>query len=147
MQPGSSVRPGPSVRPAVVMALAKPVVLVVDDDEMVRRALVRALRRKYAVTELRDAESALALIAGGSRFDAILCDLNLCGMSGRDFYQALDAIDDEQSRRVILLSGNPMAIDDERFGELRPHFLEKPASIAKIDAMITALSSQAIRAA
>lgn len=136
-----SVRPGQSARPPAPVAVATPSVLVIDDDDMVRRALVRGLRRNYAVLDVRDAESALELITSGRRFDAILCDLNLTGMSGRDFFLHLDATHENQARRVVILSGNPGAMESEHFGELPPRFLEKPASIARIEATLAELAA------
>ncbi len=134
-----------STPPSPVLPLARsPRVLVIDDDAMVRRALVRGLQRKYAVTDLADAESALALIAGGARFDAILCDLNLTGMSGRDFFLCLDAKDEDQARRVVILTGSFTA---GLFGDREPRFLEKPASMAMIDAALADLVSPDVRAA
>ena len=134
-----------STHPPPVLPFAhSPRVLLIDDDAMVRRALVRGLKRKYAVTELADAESALALIAGGARFDAILCDLNLAGMSGRDFFLYLDAKDEDQARRVVILTGNFAA---GLFGDREPRFLEKPASMAMIDAALADLVSPDMRAA
>ncbi|HVH42667.1 MAG TPA: response regulator [Labilithrix sp.] len=122
-------------------------VLVIDDDDMVRRAIVRGLRRRYEVTELRDAETALVLIHGGQRFDAILCDLNLTGMSGSDFFLNLEANNDEQAARVIILTGNIGAVGAADFGENGPLLLEKPVSIAKLEGLIRDLADGAARAA
>src|SRR5579863_9423759 len=49
-------------------------VLVVDDDELVSRALARSLREFDVVVAL-DARSALSSIERGERFDVIVCDL------------------------------------------------------------------------
>jgi DNA-binding response OmpR family regulator len=147
LRPNPSLRVEPSKRPSAATTHAGVRILVIDDDEMLRRVLVRGLRRKYVVTDLQNAESALAMISTGIRFDAILCDLHLCGMSGRDFYLSLDAIDEVQARSVVLLSGDPNGCDDERFGDPRPYFLEKPASMDKIDAMLTVLTRRTERAA
>ena len=115
-------------------------VLVIDDDDMVRRALVRGLGRKHVVVDLRDAESALDLIESGRRFDAILCDMNLEGMSGRDFFFNLEAMAEDQARRLVILSGDPTTLDPDLFGDLPPRFLEKPASMVKITAVLAELS-------
>jgi len=134
-----STRPA-SGRPSAPAPALNPSVLVIDDDDMVRRAIVRGLRRKYSVVDVRDAETALEVIASGQRFDAILCDLNLGGMSGRDFFLRLDASDEDLARRVVILSGNLPATADGRFGAALPRFLEKPASIATIEATLGQLA-------
>ncbi len=123
--------------------------LVIDDDEMVRKALTRALRRRYAVTEQRDAESALLMIQSGVRFDAILCDLNLNGMSGRELVLELDDTIPEQAKRVILMSGNGReAMDEELRLVVQSRFIEKPASFAQIEtAVATLMREEEARAA
>lgn len=135
-----STRPRQSAKPPPSPSESSLAVLVIDDDDMVRRALVRGLRRNHAVVDLRDAESALELIASGRRFDAILCDMNLGGMSGHDFFLNLDAIAEDQARRTIILSGDPSSLAPELFGELPPRFLDKPAPIAKIEAVLAELA-------
>jgi CheY-like chemotaxis protein len=112
-------------------------VLVIDDDEMVRRSIVRALRRKYTITELRDAESALSLIRSGTRFDSILCDLNLEGMSGRELLMELRLLYPDQARRVIITSGSPRNSMDEHLLEaVETRFIEKPAPLSAIETTI-----------
>lgn len=115
---------------------------------MVRRVLVRSLRHKYAVTESRSAEGALALLETGERFDAILCDMNMAGMSGRDFLLRLDEMGAEAARRVVILSGSPRSGMDEDFlNVVSERFLEKPASLVEIDAMLSTLVGNQARAA
>lgn len=114
-------------------------ILVIDDDDMVRRALVRGLRRTHSVVDLADAESAVSLIESGQRFDAILCDMNLGGMSGRDFFVQLESLAEEQARRLVVLSGDPTSLEPTLFGDTPPRFLEKPVSMAKIESVLAEL--------
>jgi CheY-like chemotaxis protein len=111
-----------------------PRVLVIDDDAMLRRALVRGLKRRHVVIEHDDAEVALAEIASGDRYDAIVCDLNLGGMTGRQFLFALHAILPEQAAKVVILSGAARAtLDDPLLAIVGPRFVEKPATLAEIE--------------
>lgn len=58
-------------------------ILVVDDDDAVRRAACRILRRAgYRVLEARCGRDALTLLAAGERADLLLTDLMMPGMSG-----------------------------------------------------------------
>ena len=67
--------------------------LVVDDNELNRDALSRHLRRQgYLVTAAADGDEALALIAAG-RYDLVLLDVEMPGMSGLDVLTGLRAAD------------------------------------------------------
>jgi DNA-binding NtrC family response regulator len=59
-------------------------VLVVDDEEPIRMAITKFLKaRGYDVAAADGGAAALALLAEG-RFDALLCDVRMPGMSGTD---------------------------------------------------------------
>jgi CheY-like chemotaxis protein len=126
-----------------------PKVLIIDDDDMVRRSIVRALRRKYHVSDVRDAESALALLASGVRFDAILSDLHLDGgISGRELIVHLKAGYPDQAERLVIVSGDSRdSVDDDFLDAIAWRFLEKPATLAEIDAMLADLVLTTARAA
>jgi len=123
--------PRPSLRPV------GPCILVIDDDAMLRRALVRGLKRRYTVNERDDAKVALAEIAAGQRYDAIICDLTLGGMSGKQFIVALDKILPEQAARTIILTGlSKTTLDDELLDIIGPRFVEKPATFSEIEMVL-----------
>ena len=123
-------------------------VLVIDDDAMLRRALVRGLKRRHEVVERDDAETALAEIAKGARYDAIVCDLTLGGMTGRQFVLALNAILPEQAQRIIILTGLSRAtLDDAVLGVIGPRFLEKPASLQELELVLGDIVGSEARAA
>jgi DNA-binding NtrC family response regulator len=100
-------------------------VLFVDDDERIRDALRPALeRRGFRVTEASSAEQALELIED-QRFDAILLDIRLGGMSG------LDALPLLRERRpdtgVVVLSGDATGeIGAEAIKRDAHDFIDKP---------------------
>lgn len=146
-----SVRPRVSARPkdeSGMVATALPNLLVIDDDHMVRRALVRVLRRKFNVTELEDAESALDLLDAGRAFDAIVCDLNLNGLSGRGFLVTLDAMRDPHWARTVILSGTTRdGLNDAYLEALGDRFVEKPATAAQIELVLADIVRQRAHAA
>jgi CheY-like chemotaxis protein len=114
-----------------------PRVLVIDDDAMLRRALVRGLKRRHEVIETDDAEVALAGIASGERYDAIICDLTLGGMTGRQFLFALHALLPEQAAKVVILSGASKSVLDEPLLDIvGPRFVEKPATLNEIELVL-----------
>jgi two-component system cell cycle response regulator len=60
----------------------RPVILVVDDEEPLRKVVVRALSIQYRVYEAPDARAALALLQRMPLPDAIVCDVTMPGMDG-----------------------------------------------------------------
>lgn len=61
-------------------------VLVVDDEPKVGASIQRALAGHEVVYVSNGAE-ALAKLSAGERFDAVLCDLMMPGMSGRELFE------------------------------------------------------------
>ena len=58
-------------------------ILLVDDDDHIRRMLVRHLRKDYVITEARNGEQALTFLTGAeSPFDLILLDQMMPEMDG-----------------------------------------------------------------
>lgn len=64
-------------------------ILVVEDEPIVRMLVVDQLGDLgYRTVEAQDASEALALLRRGGRFDLMLTDVGLPGMSGRDLAEA-----------------------------------------------------------
>jgi CheY-like chemotaxis protein len=113
------------------------VILVVEDDERVRRVTVTRLRMiGYEVLEAHDGPTALKLLDGGPRVDVVFTDLIMPGgLSGRDV--AARARELMPDIRVLLTSG--YAEDLVRGDELqreRLSVLRKPYRQAEL---VTAL--------
>ena len=64
-------------------------VLLIDDDMFILAALRRLLNSEHDVTAVASAPDALALIESGKRFNLILCDVRMPGMTGMEFYEKL----------------------------------------------------------
>jgi nitrogen-specific signal transduction histidine kinase/CheY-like chemotaxis protein len=84
---------------------ARAKVLVVDDEPAILAALRRILTPQHEVSLLADAREALARIAGGARFDLILCDLMMPPMSGMELHQHLTALAPDQAERMVFVTG------------------------------------------
>jgi nitrogen-specific signal transduction histidine kinase len=91
--------------PAVhVKAARTGTVLVVEDEDLLRLAVAKGLRKKgFVVLEACDGPAALDLIrSNGSTIDVILLDLMLRGMSSREFFE--EARRGHPGMKVILTS-------------------------------------------
>ncbi len=105
-------------------------ILVVDDDQIVRRALTNAIRSLgYEVLEAVGGEEAIALYrAHRAIIRAVLLDMIMPGMSGRATYVALRAL--EPGVRVLLMSGYTMNEEVQGILDLGVRsYLSKPYSM------------------
>jgi CheY-like chemotaxis protein len=91
--------------PAQIVATRRGRVMVVDDEAMLRASIKRALKADHDVVGFGAAAEALASLVGGQRFDAILSDLTMPGMSGIDLYSRLLEALPEQAERMIFMTG------------------------------------------
>lgn len=83
-----------------------PTVLVVDDEESVRRALRKILERGgLSVIEAGSAADALSLVAEGPGTDVVVSDVLMPEMSGLAFYDELIRRSPALTGRVIFLTG------------------------------------------
>lgn len=100
--------------------------LLIDDEPAVGSAVSRLLRNLYEVHVIQDAREALKRLSHGEKYDAILCDLMMPGMSGMDFLVELERLAPELAPRTGLMTGgvNPQA--REFVGRRARELLEKP---------------------
>jgi two-component system response regulator RegA len=114
--------------------------LVVDDDEVFRKRLCRALtQRNWSADEAGDGETALSYARERSP-DLVLVDLRMPGRGGLDVLQELRSID--SSMTIIVLTGYgsiPTAISAMKLGA--DHYLSKPADADQILAVYERLRS------
>ena len=119
-----------------------PLALVVDDDEIFRSRLCRALcERRWESEGAPDGDHALRFARERSP-DLVLVDLRMPGKSGIDVVQELRAID--SSMTIIVLTGYgsiPTAISAMKKGA--DHYLSKPADADQILAVYDTLRSTA----
>ncbi|HZI08769.1 MAG TPA: ATP-binding protein, partial [Myxococcus sp.] len=90
---------------ASLQANARARILVVDDEPNVTLALQRSLAADHEVATANSAQAALRLVSEGSRFDLILCDVMMPGMTGMDLYHELGRCAPEQAGRMVFMTG------------------------------------------
>ena len=108
-------------------------ILIVDDEDGIRRSAGRVLRRSgYAVEEAADGEKALALLGRAEDpFDLVLSDLVMPRMGGLVLFERLRA--QAGDMRVLLMSGYT-AEDVRTLNQAQPglKFLHKPWTVTDL---------------
>ncbi len=121
--------PDLTVRPAPLTGT----VLVVDDEEMLRIAVAKMLRKHhYAVIEAGDGDTALEIFrAKSAEIGVILLDMTLPGISGRRLLEELDAI--RPDIRIIITTAHTKEMAVNAIGVQHPwEFIRKPYHIADL---------------
>lgn len=117
-------------------------VLIVDDDEVLRRSLCRAFAaRGWETHAAENLEQALALAVEQAPELAIV-DLRLAGESGLDVVKALR--DQDSTMRILILTGYgsiATALEAVRCGA--DHYLSKPVDVDQIVAAYDAICAAA----
>jgi signal transduction histidine kinase len=126
--PPSAPASGPVVRRRV---------LVVDDDSLVGEALARALGADADVETATDASTVLARLRAGERWDLVLCDLLMPGMTGMDLYaRVLRAAPDATSAMAFMTGGAHTARARAFIEGVHAPVFEKPLDLAKLRSVI-----------
>ena len=122
-----------SKSPATAARVPQGRILVVDDEEPIRVALGRTLRRLgFEVSEASDAEGGLAAIAA-SKADVVFVDLRMPKIDGHGFLQRLGSSAESQRPPVIVMSGEGKmddVIEVLRRGAV--DYLRKPWSLTEL---------------
>lgn len=104
-------------------------VLVVDDDPAVLRAFRRVLQADHEVVTARDGSEALRVVLGGTRVDAIICDIGMPKLDGPAFFSELFELRPQLMPRVVFCTGGPPNERVQRFLErLQAPLLFKPVA-------------------
>jgi signal transduction histidine kinase len=107
-------------------------VLVVDDEPMVGRAVIRMLSDSHDVSAVTSAAQALARLEGGERYHLVLCDLMMPDTTGMDFARQLEAASPPMAARLVFMTGGA-------FTPAAQHFIESqglPPLLKPLDAKV-----------
>jgi CheY-like chemotaxis protein len=109
-------------------------ILLVDDEEGVRRPMAKFLNRRGAeVYEAGDGMQALALL-DGQPVDVILADLRMPRMSGTELFTALERDRPQLAARVLFLSGDVSQLAEPESRPVpRERILVKPVELAELE--------------
>jgi DNA-binding NtrC family response regulator len=108
-------------------------ILVVEDNDTLRRGIVRALRESWTVVEEASAgDEALDCIRGREAFDVILSDVSLPGADGVAVLRAARERDERTSVLLMTAYGSiETAVEAMRAGAF--DFLQKPLALEQIE--------------
>jgi CheY-like chemotaxis protein len=107
-------------------------IMLVDDEDMVRRSVARTLA-DFEVVSVSSGAEALAIFAQDDDFDAILSDVMMPRMSGPELFARCYHEFPHLAQRFVFTSGNPesarseLARVIEELGAPQPILLAKPS--------------------
>jgi CheY-like chemotaxis protein len=109
-------------------------ILAVDDEKVVRDVVKRVLSRVgHKVETVDNAADALNRIES-HRYDLVLVDIKMPGMSGVELYKRLQKINKSLARKVIFITGDIMGADTERFlAQTKSAHIEKPFNAEQLE--------------
>ena len=114
--------------------------LLVDDEPMMGTALQVAFEGDYDVSLVASGEEARRLIASGARFDVIVCDLMMKGLSGMDLYRWVHDQDPALADRIVFVTGGAYTPEAQAFlDEVDNPRLQKPFSLDALADLVAAM--------
>src|SRR2546425_1459604 len=136
--PAAASQPAPAS--AAQGTLAGIRVLLVDDEELIRRPMSRFLGKRGAeIKEASDGLAALERLAEGFEPHVILADLRMPKMDGAELYQHLQQQRPPLAERVLFLSGDITHLAGRGLAEVpRDRVLVKPVELAELEQRIAA---------
>ncbi len=115
-------------------------VLVIDDEEAVRAAVARMLRREHEVVTAASGEEGKEILAKDRNFDLVLCDLMMPQVTGMELHAWLSEADPVLAHQVVFVTGGaftPGASDYlAKVGNMR---IEKPFDIVSFKRLVQVL--------
>jgi CheY-like chemotaxis protein len=109
-------------------------VLVVDDEELVVKAMCRALEGHIVVTATSGRE-AIEFLERGEPFDLVLCDVMMPDLMGADVYEAARRVGME--RQIVFVTGGAFTAAARAFLDSVPNRrIEKPFSRDRVRSLL-----------
>lgn len=123
--------------PTPTPALRRGQILVVDDDTLTARAIVRTLSDDHDIVAVSTAQQALERLAAGDRYDVVLCDLMMPQMTGMDLHGVFVKVAPDQAARMVFMTGGAFTQRARAFLEEVPNVcVEKPFSAVNLRSLI-----------
>ncbi len=121
---------------------ARKAILVVDDDQLSRRWIERALSREHVIFAVGSVDEALEALQARA-FDVIFCDVMMPNRTGRDLYRHLEQTSPAQLARFVFMTGGTFTDSLTEFLESVPvPTLDKPMSVDDLRAAIESIDAR-----
>jgi two-component system response regulator AtoC len=116
-------------------------ILVVDDEELIRKMLLEALGDRCEVYTASSGQQAIQLAQAVS-FDLVLCDINMNGLNGFDVLKAFK--DDLRSEAEIVLMTSFAGLDSVMQAMLggAVDYLQKPFTLDRVNKLIATIEER-----
>jgi DNA-binding NtrC family response regulator len=109
-------------------------IVIVDDDETIRKTFFLLLGKKYRVYPVKDSEEALARF-GHAKVDLVIADYKLPSLNGLELIKRLRASGFEGE--AMLISAHPDLVKVEDLSRFSiSHFFVKPLDLDVLNASI-----------
>jgi PAS domain S-box-containing protein len=111
-------------------------ILVVDDEEHVRELIGRMLEHLgYKVEVVESGQKALTAIAKKARFDAVILDMNMPRMSGKETFERLKEV--KPDLKVVVSTGySDASLEPTALHKLVDGFLQKPYQMEELSKVL-----------
>jgi CheY-like chemotaxis protein len=138
---GASAPPGPAASRVLPPPPRGLKILVVDDDRDVLETYQVVLALDHHEVKACDRGKAALAACAAEDFDAVVCDVRLPDLGGREFVEALARIKPALAARVIFATGDVTAADTLALLSSTPQpSLQKPFRIEELEAAIRAVA-------
>jgi CheY-like chemotaxis protein len=112
-------------------AMSLPRLLLVDDETVLRRSMLRMVRGVFDMTAVESAEDALVQLENDREFVVLLLDIMMPGMDGIQLFHEIERRWPGLEARVVFVSGGSFGPEGPT-PDLPNVFLPKPVSLAEI---------------
>jgi CheY-like chemotaxis protein len=112
-------------------------VLVIDDEPLMLKAVIRSLASEHDCIGSSSAQEALQRLLAGEQFDVILTDVMMPEMSGGELHARLVQSAPEIARKMVFLTGGAFTAEAKAFLDQVPNRrMEKPFDPASLRAVV-----------
>jgi CheY-like chemotaxis protein len=114
-----------------------PRILLVDDQPDMLRTLGRLLRVDAEVSTAGSGLEALEIIRQGARFDLVLCDIMMPGMTGLELFDRVRSLDAAVADTFVFTTGGIGPEQQARLDATGMRCLTKPCDLGELRRLAT----------